>query len=71
MTPLLEATLRVSALLGAVLVIVGLTRRRSAAARHALVAGAILCSAVAVAGSRILPALYVPVGSWTPAQVVT
>ena len=69
MTPLLEATLRVSAVLGAALAIVGLIPRRSAAARHALVAGAILCSAVAVAASRILPEWYVPLGSWTPAQV--
>ena len=69
MTPLLEATLRVSAVLGAALVIVGLIPRRSAAARHALVAGSILCSAVAVAASRILPEWHVPLVSWTPSTL--
>ena len=70
MTPLLEATLRVSVILGAALVIVGLIPRRSAAARHALVAGSILCSVVAVAASRILPEWHVPLVSWTPSRVV-
>jgi TonB family protein len=69
MTPLLEATLRVSAVLGAALVIVGLIPRRSAAARHALVAGSILCSAVAVAASRILPEWHVALVSWTPSTL--
>jgi TonB family protein len=69
MTPLFEATLRVSAVLAAVLLIVGLIPRRSAAARHALVAGAILCSAVAVAASTILPEWRVPLVALSPAQV--
>jgi TonB family protein len=69
MTSLLEATLRVSTVLGAALVIVELIPRRSAAARHALVAGALLCSAVAVAASRFLPGWHVPL-EWTTAQAV-
>jgi TonB family protein len=69
MTPLLEATLRVSTVLGAALVIVELIPRRSAAARHALVAGALLCSAVAVAASRFLPGWHVPL-VWATARAV-
>lgn len=70
MTPLLEATLRASTVLGAALMIVELIPRRSAAARHALVAGAIVCSAVAVAASRILPAWHVPL-AWTTARAAS
>lgn len=64
MTPLLDATLRASAVLGSGLVLVALSSRRSAAVRHALLAGAVFSSGLAVAASWVLPGWHVAPFWW-------
>jgi TonB family protein len=65
MTPLVDATARLTVLVLVVLVADVFLRRRSAAARHAVLAGALLAGAAVVPMSWLLPPWHVSLPAWT------